>query len=124
VQSWTEAGAVARALDDGAVLWAAEDEARHRALEALPSVGRSEALESALNELSETGYEYVRANHPDEELTRAASGVALWTASAAITWAMAEDRLRNEANPFLPKLRIFQLGHWPLGIREGAFAIF
>jgi hypothetical protein len=124
IPAWKDAGAIARQLDDEAVLWAAEHELRGKALAEVESLARTEILETALNQLSEAGYEGVRPNYPDEELARAASGAALWTASGAVTWAIAEERLGSEDDPFAPKLRIFELGHWPLGMRSGSYAIF
>lgn len=124
VAAWSDAGAIAQGLDDQAALWAAEEGFRRRALAAVQSLARMEILEDALNKLSEAGYEHVRPQHPDEELSRAASGSALWTAAGAITWAVAANRLGRDGDPFTPKLRIFELGHWPLGLRSGCYAIF
>jgi hypothetical protein len=124
VSEWSDAGVIARELDDGAVLWAAEEDCRRRALAAVQSVGRLEALETALNQLSEAGYEHVRPNPSDEELARAASGSLLWTASGALTWSIVEDQLGRDNDPFSPKFRIFELGHWPLGMRHGLYSIF
>lgn len=121
---WAEAGAIARALDDETALWEEEEGFRRQAVDKLRALGRVEALENALNQLSEAGYERVRPNCPNEELARAGSGAALWTAAGAITWAMAEEGPGGEANPFAHKLRIFELGHWPLGVRRESFLIF
>ena len=124
IWTWADAGAIARELDDQAVLWAPEEERRRRASVEVEALGRLEALEAALNQLSQAGYEHVRPGQADEELARAASGSALWTASGAITLAMAGAQLGEEADPFTPKLRIFELGHWPLGMRAGSYSIF
>jgi hypothetical protein len=124
VSAWKDAGAIARELDDQAALWAAEEGLRRRALLAIQALTRTEALGDALNELSEAGYEHVRPQYPDEELVRVASGSALWTASGAITWALVADGLGREGDPFTAKLRIFELGHWPLGLRRGSYVIF
>jgi len=56
-------------------------------------------------------------------LARVASGAALWTVAEAITWAVVADRLAPLENPFLPKLRLFELGHWPLGLWQGAIVV-
>jgi hypothetical protein len=120
---WREASAVARGLDERTSLWNLEDISRRRASTSVRSRGREQVLVAALSHLSELGYEYVRASVEDEETARVASGAALWTASLAITCAASEDPVLGAANPFLPKLRIFELGHWPLGMRGGAFVI-
>ena len=76
-----------------------------------------------LHRLSILGYDAVRPAAPDEELARVASGAALWTLAEAITWATVEDVLAPLPNPFLAKLRLFELGHWPLGVWQGAIAV-
>jgi len=51
------------------------------------------------------------------------SGAALWTLAETITWATVEDVLAPLPNPLLAKLRLFELGHWPLGVWQGAIAV-
>jgi hypothetical protein len=120
---WDEAARVVRALDDVSSFWSQEEGWRQRALVAVGAAGRGEALAEALHRLSIVGYDAVRPAAPDEELARVASGAALWTLAETITWTAAEDLLAPLANPFLPKLRLFERGHWPLGVWHGAIAI-
>jgi hypothetical protein len=120
---WAEAKEVVRALDDATALWLEEERWRVCAVQAAHSAQRDEVLAGALHRLSEIGYGAVRPDVADEELARVASGAALWTAAEALTWATAADLLAPQENPFLPKLRIFELGHWPLGFWRDAFVI-
>lgn len=120
---WAEAKDIVRQLDDNACLWMEEEQFRRRATLAAHTVQRDELLASVLNQLSELGYAAVRLDLPDEELARVASGAALWTAAQALTWTTVEDLLAPQENPFVPKLRIFELGHWPLGFSHAGYAI-
>jgi hypothetical protein len=120
---WDEAAQVVRGLDDLSSFWKQEDAWRKQALGAVHAAQRSELLAEALHRLSLLGYETVRPPAPDEELARVASGAALWTTAEALTWAAAQDLLAPLGNPFLPKLRLFELGHWPLGRSQGAIVI-
>lgn len=121
--SWEETCAVLRAMDDAAALWPVEEGVRQQAARAAGSAGRAEMLDSLLNQLSEAGYEWVRPAFAEEELARVASGALLWTAASAVTYALAEDLLEETKNLFLPKLRVFEGGHWPLGIHAGIFLV-
>jgi hypothetical protein len=120
---WGEAARVARDLDEAAAFWGVEERWRRQAVEVVDAVGRTDALAEALHRLSVVGYDAVRPAAPDEELARVASGAALWTAAQALTWAVVADRLEPLANPFLPKLRLFERGHWPLGLWQGAVVV-
>jgi len=120
---WDEAARVVRALDDTSSFWSDEARWRQQALTAARTSGRSASLAEALHRLSVLGYDAVRPAAPDEELARVAAGAALWTLAEAITWAVVDDLLAPLPNPFLPKLRLFELGHWPLGVWNGAIAI-
>lgn len=124
VVGWPEAALVVRGLDDDSSFWKTESSWRKQALAAAQSAGRSDPLADLLHRLSIVGYEAVRPAAPSEELARVASGAALWTVAEAITWAVAEDLLTPRTNPFLPKLRLFELGHWPLGVFQGAVVVF
>jgi hypothetical protein len=120
---WDEAARVARGLDHESSFWVAEDRSRIQALVAVRAAGRTEALAEVLHRLSVLGYDAVRPAAPDEELARVASGAALWTVSEAVTWAVVADLLEPLCNPFLPKLRLFELGHWPLGLWQGTIVV-
>jgi hypothetical protein len=120
---WDEAARVVRALDDATSFWRDEDRWRQRALAAVQAAARTEALADALHRLSIVGYDAVRPAAPDEELARVAGGAALWTLAETITWATVEDVLAPLPNPFVPKLRLFERGHWPLGVWQGAVAV-
>jgi hypothetical protein len=120
---WGEAARVVRALDDESSFWRDEDCWRRQALIAVRATARAEALAEALHRLSILGYDAVRPAAPDEELARVASGAALWTLAEAVTWATVGDVLAPLPNPFLSKLRLFELGHWPLGVWQGAIAV-
>ena len=124
IDDWDEAGRVARGLDAGRALWKEEQAVRDRALEQIRALGRDVQLQDSLHELSIIGYEKVRPEIEDEELARVAAGAGLWTASLSLVWATVGDVLAPEPNPFLPKLEIFRMGHWPLGFEEGSFVIF
>jgi hypothetical protein len=80
-------------------------------------------LNDMLHRLSIAGYEAVRPVATSEELARVASGAALWTVAEALTWAIVEDLMAPRPNPFLTKLRLFELGHWPLGVWQGAIVV-
>jgi len=112
---WDEARQVVRGLDDESSFWRQEESWRRQAAEAAETAGRGERLAATLHRLSVFGYEAVRPAVGDEELARVASGAALCAAGAALTWSVAEDLLSPQPNPFLAKLRLFELGHWPLG---------
>ena len=120
---WDEARQVVRGLDNESSLWLEEEQWRQQAAAAAQEGGRGPLLAEALHNLSIFGYGAVRPAVADEELARVASGAALWTAAEAITWAVAEDLLAPQPNPFLPKLRLFELGHWPLGKHGGAVVV-
>lgn len=120
---WDEAARVVRALDDESSFWRDEERSRRQALIAVQATARAEVLAEALRRLSILGYDAVRPAAPDEELARVGSGAALWTLAEAITWATVEDVLAPLPNPFLSKLRLFELGHWPLGLWQGAVAV-
>jgi len=120
---WDEAARVVRALDDESSFWLDEERWRRQSLIAVQAAARAEALAEALHRLSILGYDAVRPAAPDEELARVASGAALWTLAETITWAAVEDVLAPLPNPFLAKLRLFELGHWPLGVWQGAIAV-
>ena len=121
--SWDEARQVVRGLDDESSFWRQEEAWRRQATHAAESAGRGDALAGALHRLSVAGYAAVRPAVADEELARVASGAALWTAAAAIAWAAAEDLLAPRPNPFLPKLTLFERGHWPLGKWERSIVV-
>jgi hypothetical protein len=123
VSGWAEAALVARGLDEESSFWRLENDWRQQALNAVHAAARTMALAEALHRLSLLGYDAVRPAAPDEELARVASGAALWTVAEAITWAVVADLLTPLANPFLPKLRLFELGHWPLGLWRGAIVV-
>jgi hypothetical protein len=110
-------------LDDTTGFWTIEQRWRELALAAVQAANRSEALAEALHQLSVLGYEVVRPAVADEELARVASGAALWTLAETLTWAVVEDALAPRTNPFRPKLKLFELGHWPLGLSEGAIVV-
>jgi hypothetical protein len=120
---WNEARQVVRGLDDELSFWRQEETWRRHAAEAAEAAGRSEQLAAAMHRLSVAGYEAVRPVLGDEELARVASGAALCTAGAALTWSVVEDLLSPQPNPFLAKLRLFELGHWPLGKWQGAIVV-
>ena len=120
-KSWEEAGAAAADLRQEQRLWRREQELRDEALARVRAVGREDQLHELLNRLSIVGYERVRPEVKDEELARVAAGAALWTASQAIVWALADDPAENHDNPFQPKLEIFRLGRWPVGLERDAF---
>lgn len=120
--NWEEAGKVVRGLDDVSGFWLMEQRWREQALAAVHSAGRSETLADALHHLSISGYESVRPVVADDELARVASGAVLWTFGEALTWAVAQDVLALP-NPFRPKLKLFELGHWPLGLSQGAIVV-
>jgi hypothetical protein len=120
---WDEAARVVRDLDDVSSYWVAEEGWRQEALRAARGAARTEVLGEALHRLSVLGYDAVRPAAPDEELARVASGAALWTVAQALTWAVAADLLEPLSNPFLPKLRLFERGHWPLGLWRGSIAV-
>jgi hypothetical protein len=120
---WDEAARVVRELDDTSSFWFAEDKWRKEAQVAAQAAGRTDILADALHRLSIAGYEAVRPAAPSEELARVASGAALWTVAEALTWAVVEDLLSPRDNPFMPKLRLFELGHWPLGTWQGAIVV-
>jgi len=120
---WDEARHVVRDLDDESSFWRQEELWRRRAVEAAQAAGRGGQLADAMHRLSVAGYTEVRPNIADEELARVASGAALCTASGALTWLVAEDLLLPQANPFLTKFRLFELGHWPLGKYRGSIAV-
>jgi hypothetical protein len=122
-EGWAEAARVVRGLDDASSFWRVEEHWRRQAVTAVDAAGRSEVLAEALHRLSVLGYDAVRPRAPDEELARVASGAALWTVAQAVTWATAADCLEPLANPFLPKLRLFERGHWPLGLWQGAIVV-
>ena len=117
-----EAGAVAADLRQEQRLWRREQQPRDNALEQLRARGREDQLRTLHNRLSTIGFEKVRPQIEDEELTRVAAGAALWTASQAIVWALASDAFGNGDNPVQPKLEIFQLGRRPGGTRDVATA--
>ena len=119
---WEAAGKVAAELDDVTSFWRIEERWRQQAVSAVRQAGRGDALAELLHRLSVVGYEAVRPAAPNEELARVASGAALWTVAEAITWAVVEDILPL-ANPFAPKLRLFELGHWPLGVWQGSIVV-
>jgi hypothetical protein len=121
--SWDEADRVVRGLDDAASFWQIEDHWRKQAALTAQAAGRTGVLADMLHRLSVAGYDAVRPDAPNEELSRVASGAALWTVAEALTWAVAEDLLAPRPNPFLPKLRLFELGHWPLGVWQGAIVV-
>jgi hypothetical protein len=114
---------VVRGLDEQTAFWTTEERWRRQALEAVRAAGRTEALAEALHRLSVIGYDAVRPAAPDEELARVASGAALWTVAQALTWTVAADVLAPLPNPFLPKLRLFEQGHWPLGLWQEAIVV-
>jgi hypothetical protein len=120
---WGEAARVVRALDDQSSFWIDEARWRKQALAAVEAAGRTETLADALHRLSILGYDAVRPAAPDEELARVAAGAALWTLAETITWAVVADVLEPLPNPFVPKFRLFELGHWPLGLWHGAIAV-
>lgn len=120
---WEEAAMVVRDLDDFSSFWQVEERWRKQASLAAQEAGRADMLAEVLHRLSVLGYDAVRPAAPNEELARVASGAALWTMSQALTWAVARDVLAPRPNPFLPKLRLFELGHWPLGIWRNAIVV-
>jgi hypothetical protein len=120
---WEEAARVVRGLDDTSSFWLSESQWRKHALAAVRASERNELLADMLHRLSIAGYEAVRPQAPSEELARVASGAALWTAAEALTWAVVADLLAPQANPFRPKLRLFELGHWPLGVVRGSIVV-
>jgi hypothetical protein len=119
---WEAAAKVAVELDDATSFWRTEERWRQQAVSAARQAGRADALAELLHRLSVIGYEAVRPAAPNEELARVASGAALWTVAEAITWAVVEDILPL-ANPFTSKLRLFELGHWPLGVERGSIVV-
>ena len=119
-KSWEQAGAAAADLRQEQRLWRREQELRDEALTRVRAAGREDQLHELLNRLSIVGYERVRPEVKDEELARVAAGAALWTASQAIVWALADDPAENHDNPFQPKLEIFRLGRWPVGLERDA----
>jgi hypothetical protein len=120
---WDEAARVVRGLDDASSFWIHEWRWRQQALAAVEAAGRTVTLADALHRLSILGYDAVRPPAPDEELARVAAGAALWTLAETITWAVVADLLEPLPNPFVPKFRLFELGHWPLGLWRRAIAI-
>jgi hypothetical protein len=120
---WQEAANVARGLNDTTSFWSLEQRWREQARSAVQAANRGEALAEALHRLSIMGYDAIRPALADEELARVASGAALWTLAEALTWATVDDVLSPLPNPFLPKLRLFELGHWPLGISQGSIVV-
>lgn len=120
---WEEAAMVVRDLDDASSFWSVEERWRKQASLAAQEAGRADMLAEVLHRLSVVGYDAVRPAAPNEELGRVASGAALWTVSEALTWAIAGDLLAPRPNPFLPKLRLFELGHWPLGVWQDAVVV-
>ena len=120
---WEEAGNVVRGLNDTTGFWSLEQRWREQALEAVQAADRSEALAEVLHRLSILGYEAVRPGVADEELARVASGAALWTLAEALTWATADDfSLRCPIRSF-PSCKLFELGHWPLGLSQGSIVV-
>ena len=118
---WEEAGGAAAGLRQEHRLWRREQELRDEALAGVRAAGREDQLRTLLNRLSIIGYEHVRPAIEDEELARVAAGAALWTASQAIVWALADDSAGIiHENPFQPKLEIFRLGRWPVGLERDA----
>lgn len=115
---WEEAGSVAAGLGQQDRLWRREQELRDEALARVRACGREDQLHELLNRLSIVGYESVRPEMEDEELARVAAGAALWTAAQAIVWALGVDSAGSHENPFQPKLEIFRLGRWPVGLEK------
>ena len=118
---WEEAGVAAASLRQEHRLWRREQELRDEALARVRAAGREDQLRTLLNRLSIIGYENVRPEIDDEELARVAAGAALWTASQAIVWALGADSDEDVTNPFQPKLEIFRLGRWPVGLGKRSF---
>ena len=110
---WEEAGGAAAGLRQEHRLWRREQELRDEALAGVRACRpRGSASRTLLNRLSIIG---IRAASDlqieDEELARVAAGAALWTASQAIVWALADDSAGIiHENPFQPKLEIFPFG--------------
>ncbi len=117
---WEEAGGAAASLRQEHRLWRREQELRDEALARVRAADREDQLRTLLNRLSIIGYEHVRPAIEDEELARVAAGAALWTASQAIIWALGADSAGIHENPFQPKLEIFRLGRWPVGLERDA----
>jgi hypothetical protein len=123
-KSWMEAGELAYSMDVDSSLMLIEENLRKEALEKIRVQKREPLLKEALAQLTLSAYDHIRAPLVDEETGRVASASATMLLSAALTWIMIEDQPGNETNPFLFKFKIYELGHWPIGMRNGSFVIF
>ena len=124
MSGWSDCASLVEAMDRQAALWDIHETERRRAQAVIEERGRQPQLEQALNRLIWDCYNgRTRPNLQDEELSRVAAGAAQWTAGEVLTWEFAGDKLGGR-NPFLPKLQVFELGHWPLGFQDQQYAIF
>ena len=141
VAGWAEAEAEIKRRDWDPRWWEGE-EARRRALSQAAQARWGErallaALTGLIEEVSGTVHgaaavAATRGGSADSGLIRAAAGAATMAAHQAAIEAAAGEAadagtggslLRDGGRPFAAKFRLFEGGHWPLCLRDGAFFV-
>ena len=130
IASWEEAADAAASLDWDSEAWSREEQLRASLIdEALTQIDES-ALQVALTHAASLaadgirdGLENIAAiwDLEDTPLETAATGAAIQAVhNAALVLAAGAE----ETHPFAQKFRLFELGHWPIGVAGTSFNLF
>lgn len=130
VTDWDDAAAAAETQNFNSPAWEAEEQARAALTEALVNTIGEETFELVMshiqNQVSEViGYgaeeaaEYLRIE--DEEFVAAAIGSA---AQAVHQVALVMLTGVEEDHPFAIRFKLFEAGHWPIGILGNSFSVY
>ncbi len=138
--TWRQAAEAVSDPDWSSEVWEAEDQAHQALLEIAEQFLPTHDLEVALNHvalragelaLKQAGAALAQIGLEDEEVLKAAGQAAAQAAHQAALLlavralgAVAEEAGLDEAHPFAAKFRLFERGHWPLGLAGNTFSVF
>ncbi|WP_373086673.1 hypothetical protein [Sneathiella sp.] len=130
IENWDDAGHAAGNPDWNSDWWEAEEQLRMGLTTKALELMEEEDLNLALTQISATASPLITAaveavtdeqDIEDQELIRAAIGSALQCChQAALVLAAGEE----DSHPFALKYKLFEQGHWPIGITGRSFNIF
>lgn len=129
---WEDAAAAAESLDLNSPAWEVEEQARATIIENVVGLYGEDYLAEllqpieavAVQVLDEAAINMMQQHRlKDEDIVRAAIGAAVQACHLAALVLLSGDE-ELEDHPFFHKFRLFEAGHWPIGIAGSSFNIF
>ncbi|MGD8325746.1 MAG: hypothetical protein PVF65_02415 [Sphingomonadales bacterium] len=132
IDHWEDAAAAAESLDLNNPAWETEEQARATLIEDVVALYGEDHVADLLQPIEAVAVQVldeaalnIMDQHrlQDEEIVRAAIGAAVQICHLAALVLLSGDE-DLEDHPFFHKFRLFEAGHWPIGIAGSSFNLF